>query len=335
VSGDARELVRHALTAFAGRKVVVLGDLMLDEYLWGDVHRISPEAPVPVVRVKRESVRAGGAGNVAANIATLGGLPLLHGVVGDDGAATRLLAALAEYGIATAGIHRDPTRPTTLKTRIIAHSQQVVRADREDDRPIAPATESLLLDSCLAALATADALVFSDYAKGVLTQRVIKEVLSAAHARGIPSIVDPAYGEVSRYQPVTVLKLNHREAVAACGEIGPAEPDPGRTEAVAELGQRLLRLLDARAVLITCGSRGMVMVERGGPTIAIPATAREVYDVTGAGDTVTAALALALAASMPLGDAAFVANLAAAVVVGKVGTAVVTAEELAAAADRA
>jgi D-beta-D-heptose 7-phosphate kinase/D-beta-D-heptose 1-phosphate adenosyltransferase len=319
------------IARFRGKRVLVVGDLMLDEYLWGDVNRISQEAPVPVVRLTRSSLAAGGASNVAANVLALGGEPLLHGMVGDDADAQRLLDVLAAQGIRTEGVQRDPSRPTTIKTRIIAHAQQVVRTDKEDDSPLHGDREAALLQSLLAALEGADAVVLSDYAKGVLTQRLVKELLQRTAASGLPSVVDPACGDVARYQPVSMLKLNFQEAVAACSEPAPRGAGNNPEHAV-RMGRHLTGRLDAACVAITCGPQGMVVVESGGGEYHIGASGREVYDVTGAGDTVTATLALALAVGADYATAARLSNQAAGIVVGKFGTAVVSAEELAAVA---
>jgi D-beta-D-heptose 7-phosphate kinase/D-beta-D-heptose 1-phosphate adenosyltransferase len=315
------------VSKFAGLRVLVAGDLMLDEYLWGDVHRISPEAPVPVVRLRGESAAPGGAGNAAMNVAALGGTPLVHGVIGTDAAGNTLRQFFEKHGISTHGLTNDPSRPTTLKTRIVAQSQQVVRADREEDGPLTEAIESAVLASIKADLDRADAVIISDYAKGLLTPMLVREVLKAAADQGPPVVVDPALGDVSRYQPVTILKLNHKEAATALGNASRVSCASDR-ELASSMGRQLLARLDARAVAITCGRDGLVLLERDGEEISVPAVNREVYDVSGAGDTVTATLALALAAGACLSAAALIANLAAGIVVGKVGTAVVSAEEL-------
>ena len=318
----ARARAEQLTARFAGRRLVVLGDLMLDEFIWGRVRRISPEAPVPVVEVERQTLALGGAGNVASNLVALGAQPAPLGVVGSDTTADRMRAAFHDIGVASDGLVVDSSRATTLKTRIIAHNQQVVRADRESRAPIPAAVEEAIIARFTAALDMADAVVVSDYNKGLLTPRVLAEALAAAHRRDIPVCLDPKMRSFAGYQPVTVITPNHQEAAAAAGlEI---EDNDGLIEA----GRRLLATIDCRAVLITRGEEGMALFTEGGEVTRIPTVAREVYDVTGAGDTVIATLALALAAGATFAEAAILANHAAGGVVGKVGTATVTRDEL-------
>jgi rfaE bifunctional protein kinase chain/domain len=307
---------------FAGRHIVVLGDLMLDEFIWGRVRRISPEAPVPVVEVERQTLALGGAGNVAANLVALGAQPVMVGVAGSDANAERLRTALHEVGIASDGVVVDPARTTTLKTRIIAHNQQVVRADRESRAPIATAIEEAIVERFTAALDAADAVVVSDYSKGLLTAGVLRSTLEAARARGIPVCLDPKTRSFANYQPVTVITPNHQEAAEAAGLAIEDE------SSLIEAGRRLLGAIDCRALLITRGEEGMALFTDDGEVTHIATVAREVYDVTGAGDTVIATLGLALAAGASFAEAAILANHAAGVVVGKVGTATVTRDEL-------
>lgn len=317
----ARE-VGHYVARFPGRHVLVLGDVMLDEYVWGTVSRISPEAPVPVVAVRAESLRIGGAGNVAANVAALGGQVTLCGVVGTDAAAAKLTAALAQAGVPADGLVADGTRPTTLKSRVVAGSQHVVRFDRESDRPLAPAIRTQLLRAVQARLPAADVLLVSDYAKGVVSAGLVRAVLALARRLRKPVAVDPKVEHVPLFRGVTVLAPNHHEAAAAARILVRTEADLGR------VGARLRARLRAQAVLITRGEQGMSLFEAGRPVAHIPTAAREVYDVTGAGDTVMAVLALALAAGAPLPAAAVLANAGAGVVVGKRGTATVSRSEL-------
>ena len=313
----------HALTnGFEGRRIAVLGDLMLDEFIWGRVRRISPEAPVPVVEVERHTLALGGAGNVVSNLVALGASPVPIGTVGDDPDAERLRSALRSLGVRTDGLIADAARPTTLKTRIIAHNQQVVRADRESSSAISPEVEERIISAFRDHLDKVDAVVVSDYNKGLLTERVLRRSLDAARASGLIVCLDPKTRSFANYQPVTIITPNHQEAAEAAGvEI---EDDAGLIEA----GRRILGLLDCRAVLITRGEEGMTLFTDGGDVTHIPTVAREVYDVTGAGDTVIATLAVALAAGAKPAEAAMLANYAAGVVVGKVGTATVTREEL-------
>lgn len=316
-----------ALTsAFAGKRIVVLGDLMLDEFIWGRVRRISPEAPVPVVEVDRQTLALGGAGNVVSNLVALGATATPIGVAGDDLDAERLRVAFGELGVSTARLVVDAARPTTVKTRIIAHNQQVVRADRESRAAIGAAMEDRVADGFLRAIEEADAVVVSDYGKGLLTPRLLARALEAARERGLIVCLDPKMRSFVHYQPVTVITPNNQEAADASGVS--IEDEQSLTEA----GRKLLGSIDARAVLITRGEEGMALFTGGGPGGAevthIPTVAREVYDVTGAGDTVIATLALALAGGASLVEAAVLANHGAGVVVAKVGTASVTQEEL-------
>ncbi len=305
------------------KRVVVVGDVMLDEYLWGTVTRISPEAPVPVVEIKSQTVRPGGAANVAANIKALGAEPLLVGVVGGDHAARLLREALAGQGIDDAGLVADPDRPTTLKTRIIAHNQQVVRADREFTGPIPPAVEDALLGRLEAFLAGADAVLFEDYNKGALTPRVIAEVKARAGRRGLLRTVDPKLERFFEYEGVELVKPNLREAEAVLGR------RLAGYEEVAAAGQALLERLKCANLVVTMGEKGMMLFRPGAAPEVVPAVGRrEVRDVTGAGDTAIAALTLSLAAGAGLTQAAWVAAVAAGLVVGKVGAVPVGVEEL-------
>jgi len=310
------------LSAFAGARPLIVGDLMLDEYLFGDVERISPEAPVPVVHLKSESYRLGGAGNVAANAAALGAIPRVVGLLGRDGAADRFLTELGNRGIDGAGVVHSDLRPTTTKTRIVAHSQQVVRCDREQAGALTDLEIDQVLGSCLAALDGADVVILSDYAKGCLHPRILKDLLGAAAERQVPVIVDPAVAAIDRYQPVTAITPNHHEAALATQVFGPPH------ETIEQIGRRLLQRLDCRYVLVTRGEAGMSLFERDVATIHIPTVAREVFDVTGAGDTVATTFSLAMACGASPVEAAVLSNHAAGLVVKKVGVAVATPAEL-------
>ena len=310
------------LDRFPRTRVLVLGDVMLDEYVWGTVSRISPEAPVPVVAVRSESLKIGGAGNVAVNIASLGGQVEVVGVVGTDAAAERLTRELTLAGVQADGLVSDDTRPTTIKSRVVAGSQHVVRFDRESDAPLAPAVRARVLEQVRGRLAQADVLLISDYAKGVVGQRLVRDALALATRLRKMVAVDPKVHHMSLFRNVTVLAPNHHEAAAAARILVREEADLLRA------GTRLLNQLKARAVLITRGEQGMSLFEAGHGVTHIPTFAREVYDVTGAGDTVMAGLALGLAAGASFKDAAVLANCAAGVVVGKRGTASVSRAEL-------
>jgi D-beta-D-heptose 7-phosphate kinase/D-beta-D-heptose 1-phosphate adenosyltransferase len=304
------------------RRVLVVGDVMLDEFLWGKVTRISPEAPVPVVEVERHSSLLGGAGNVARNVRALGGGAALAGVIGRDSAGERVQQALAEAGIASILIAGENGRPTTVKSRIVAHHQQVVRADRESSVEVPASVEALIVARMLPFVAECHALVVSDYDKGVITAGLLRSLLPPARRRRLPVLVDPKVRHLSLYKGATLVTPNQREAEEA---VGFPFRGPGDLE---KAGPILLRRLACQAVLVTRGEHGMSLFERGRPTVHIPTAAREVFDVTGAGDSVVATLALALAAGAKLPEAAALANLAAGVVVGKLGTAVASPAEV-------
>ncbi|MFI5183123.1 MAG: D-glycero-beta-D-manno-heptose-7-phosphate kinase [Vicinamibacteria bacterium] len=305
-------------------KVLVVGDVMLDEFLWGKVARISPEAPVPVVEVTRQTFHVGGAGNVARNVRSLGGAVVLAGVVGRDTAAETIDSELRSAGV-EAALTIAHNRPTTVKTRIIAHHQQVVRADREQSDDIRETLERDVLARIKKTAAGCRAIVVSDYRKGVVTPRVMREILSLTRRRRIPVLVDPKVGHFPLYRGVSVVTPNQLEAEEATGL------RIRRAADLAAAGRKLLRQLDCKAALLTRGEHGMSLFERGQPAVHIPTAAREVFDVTGAGDTVIATVALALCAGAQLVEAAVLANLAAGVAVGKLGTATVTPDEILAA----
>jgi D-glycero-beta-D-manno-heptose-7-phosphate kinase len=314
----ADELLRSA----SERSVIVYGDVMLDEFVWGDVTRISPEAPVPVVDIRRESVHLGGAANVLANLVALGVRASVVGVTGKDSAAERLRAELKEAGASVETLIVDESRPTTLKTRIIAHSQLVVRADRERRDPVDEETEERLIEALKKALPEADAFVVSDYDKGAVTPRVLAAILPFAYGRGLPVLIDPKIRNFDAYRPATLVTPNHHEALRL------TNLEDHEDEGL-KLAAHLIRgRLDCESVLITRGERGMMLLESYHEPVYVKTVAREVYDVTGAGDTVIATLSAALAAGASMLEAAILANHAAGIVVGKVGTATVSAEEL-------
>jgi D-beta-D-heptose 7-phosphate kinase/D-beta-D-heptose 1-phosphate adenosyltransferase len=314
--------LRQYLERFRGGHILVLGDVMLDEYVWGTVARISPEAPVPVVAVQAESLKIGGAGNVAANLAALDGAVEIVGVVGDDAAAGRLTDELTRAGVKADGLVVDGSRPTTIKSRVVAGSQHVVRFDRESDAPLPPSVRQQVLQAVRARLPQADVLLISDYAKGVIGAALVREVLALAARLKKVVAVDPKVQHVPLFRGVTVIAPNHHEAAAAARILVRDDAD------LLRVGHTLLRRLQAKAVLITRGEHGMALFEAARPVTHIPTFAREVYDVTGAGDTVMAVLALALAAGAPMRAAAILANYGAGVVVGKRGTATVSRGEL-------
>ena len=315
--------VAGLLTGIAGRRIAVLGDVMLDRYLVGSADRLSPEAPVPVVTVSARRDALGGAANVAANVAAFGGTAQLVGVVGDDAAGGTLRSALSAAGLSEAGVLTVPGRPTTVKTRVLAQGQQLLRVDEETETRLDGAPLVELIRRIESAVSTSEALVLEDYDKGVLVPALIRAAIAAATTKGIPIVVDPRYRSFFEYAGATVFKPNRPELAAALG----AAIDPARFDALPMLRHRL----GVKHLLVTLGAEGMLLVEQGGGMMRIPAQSREVFDVSGAGDTVTAWLAGALAAGAPLIDAARLANLAASVEVGKQGVAVVTPDELRAA----
>ena len=311
------------LDRLPGTVVAVIGDVMLDHFLVGRVDRISPEAPVPVVRYERDEFRLGGAANVAANVRALGGVPVLVGCVGSDETAGRLSSVLAERDIAADALVVDATRPTTRKVRVVTtRNQQVARVDYELDADVTDATTLALRAAVRQSAISAKAIVLSDYRKGVVTKEVIAAAVAAA--AGTPVIVDPKVPDAGRYLGVTVLTPNHHEAELMTGS-RIRTPDDARRAA------RALQAATRASILITWGEHGMWLLDASGPTtveLAIPATAREVADVTGAGDTVVATLALALGCGASLSEAATLANHAAGIVVGRFGPATVTRQEL-------
>jgi len=306
----------------AGVRVLVIGDLMLDRFVWGRVERISPEAPVPVVHVLREDARPGGAGNVASNVAALGGRVTICGVVGRDAAGSRLRSVLTALGAQTADIVESRDRPTTQKTRIIAHNQQLVRLDREPVGRQDGALARRLRDRAMAALRRHDVVVVSDYGKGTVGPELLA-ALAEAHARQpFTWVVDPKDANFPFYRRPSLVKPNREEAAAASGIRITDE------RSLQAAGEQLLARWQAEAVLISRGDEGLALFRPGRRVRAFPTVAREVYDVTGAGDTVVATCALALGAGATFEEATILANHAAGVVVGKVGTASVTAMEL-------
>jgi rfaE bifunctional protein kinase chain/domain len=296
---------------------------MIDEYVIGDAARISPEAPVPVVEVQEESFRVGGAANVARNLATLGGKVELLALVGKDDRADRLRAALAQQGIDPQGLVTDAARPTTLKTRIIAARQQIVRVDRESRDAMQGELRERFMARVREAMARVGGVLVSDYGKGVVDLELMREIALAARERGLFVAVDPKESHFYQYRHVSIVTPNVHEAARGTRVV---IRDLATLE---QAGRQLLAELESEAVLITRGREGMSLFRKDEATLHIPVMAREVYDVTGAGDTVVATFTLARVAGATLEEAAVLSNAAAAVVVGKMGTAAVTPEELA------
>ena len=306
----------------SGKRVAVIGDLMLDRYFWGSVTRISPEAPVPVVEVESESTRLGGAANVANNIASLGGMPFMVGVVGDDDSGKALTTIVKESGFPSEGILVDPARPTTVKTRVIAHHQHVVRVDREVKHDIAEGAQSRLLDVLRRNAGKLDAIIIEDYNKGVVVRSFIKELVEFAKKNRIIITVDPKFNNFFEYKQVTVFKPNRKETEEALGVRLNDQPSVERA------GRTLLQRLEAENVLLTLGERGMTLVEGDGRMTHVPTAARKVADVSGAGDTVISTLTMMLAAGGSIREASMLANVAGGIVCGEVGIVPIDAGEL-------
>ena len=306
----------------ASVRALVIGDLMLDEYLWGRAERISPEAPVQVVEVTREDLRLGGAGNVVHNLAALGCRVAVCSVIGSDENGSLLRRAFEAKGVGLEGLFEDPERRTSKKTRVIAANQQIVRIDRETKSAIGASCEKGMLDYLSARLSDFDVIVVSDYLKGVLTPSVLSAVCRTGRELGIPVVVDPKGSDYGKYRGATLLTPNRKEAEIASG-IAIADLDT-----LEQAAEGLLAKLELDALLITRSEAGMSLFPAKGGAIHIPTVAREVFDVTGAGDTVIAVLSLGLACGLPLPEAAWVANVAAGIAVGKLGTSTVSPGEI-------
>jgi rfaE bifunctional protein kinase chain/domain len=315
-----RDRVLHLIHRMKSSRVVVVGDIMLDRYLTGDTERLSPEAPVPVVTVRERHAALGGAANVAANVAAMGAKCLLVGAVGDDGDGAAIRQELAVARLEDRHVVTIAGRPTTSKTRIIARAQQIVRIDDEVDTLVEGGDLNRLIAAAREALADADALLLEDYNKGALPPSLILAVMEVAKRRGIPVVVDPKYRQFFEYSGATVFKPNRRELESALG----AAVDLQNGNLLPEV----LARLKVDNLLVTLGSDGMVLVTKDGTLTQIPSIARQIYDVSGAGDTVTAWLGTALAAGASVREAAQLANYAAGVEVGKPGVATVSPEEV-------
>lgn len=316
------ERLKDIIRRFERVSVLVVGDLMLDEFIWGKVSRISPEAPVPVVWATSESIMPGGASNVANNIRSLGGNVYMAGVVGDDERGSLLLGELAARCVNTEGVIRESGRPTTLKTRVIAHGQQVVRIDKEKITDISKDTVDKILDFSKKIINNVDTVIIEDYGKGVITPQLLSPLIKLAKKRGKIITVDPKESHFSMYKNVTAITPNHHEAVRAAG-IRSEE-----SVSIDEIGKKLVQRLNCEVALITLGENGMCVFEKSGRITKIPTVAQEVYDVSGAGDTVISAYTLAVSSGAKTIEAAHIANCAAGIVVGKVGIAVTTQDEL-------
>lgn len=318
------EMLIEAVNHFRKKKVLVLGDVMLDRFVWGSVSRISPEAPVPVVEIREETTCLGGAANVVANVSSLGGQAFPLAIVGRDMEGRQLRARLSDLGTPLSGILVERERTTSVKTRIIAHHQQVCRADREDKTPLAPALQDRIVAWFRSHLHAMDAVIISDYAKGLISPSLLKRILPLARSAGKIVCVDPKLKNLAAYRPATVITPNLAETEHAAGMTISDE------RSLLRAGNKILRQTGIDHLLVTRGEHGMALfVGDSNSTVRrIPTLAREVFDVTGAGDTVISTLALGLASGLSILEAAILSNIAAGIVVGKLGTACVTPEEL-------
>ncbi len=308
-----KERLEYLIKRFGGKRIAIVGDLMIDRYYWGTVNRVSPEAPVPVVDVVSESIRLGGAANVANNVLSLGGYPQLVGLIGGDHSGEMFLEMLKELGLDISGIAVDVSRPTTTKTRVIAHGQHVVRIDNESKVDCPEHLQHQIIDAVKYNIQKLDGIILEDYNKGTMTEDVIKEVIAVALKYGKIIAVDPKFNHFFDYKNVTVFKPNRREVEEVLG---------GRiisAEEIEQAGKRLLEILKPQNVLMTRGEDGMSLFETGGAITHLRSTAEKVRDVSGAGDTVISTLTMSLAGGATISEASALANCAAGVVVGSVG----------------
>ena len=320
---------KQILSAAQKTRVLVVGDVMLDQFIWGGVSRISPEAPVPVVDFQRESFMPGGAANVARNLVSLATPAELFGAIGHDDAARKLLKLLGEQTIGCSGLVKSATRHTSIKTRIVAHQQQVVRVDRETRGSLDAKTTAALLAEFKKKIAKADAVIIGDYGKGVVTQPLLDGIKTLCHERGVWLSLDPKPVHHLNLNGLSLITPNRKEAFELAGLPDDTKnANPFADKNLLLVAERLLRELNPALLLITLGELGMLLCQRGEKPFHIPTVAQEVFDVSGAGDTVIASFTLAIAAGASPIEAAILSNHAAGIVVGKVGTAVTTPEEL-------
>ena len=318
----SEQRLRTLLDNFRGKKIAIVGDLMIDRYYWGAVHRVSPEAPVPVVEVESESIRFGGAANVANNIQALGGTPFLVGLTGDDHPGELFAKMLKDQGFEGSGIVVDPARPTTIKTRVIAAGQHVVRIDNESKQDCPEGLRVRLIDAVRRNIDSIDGIIIEDYNKGAVTRDIIRAVVAAAREHGKPVAVDPKFNNFFEYEGVTVFKPNRREVEEVVGGRLKSREDVERA------GSELLKALRAQNILLTRGEEGMSLFEANGGVLHLPTTADVVQDVSGAGDTVIATMTMALVAGADIRESCMLANVAGGVVVGAVGIVPILPEEL-------
>jgi len=317
-----KSYLNKGIDNFGKSMILVIGDIMLDKFIWGNVSRISPEAPVPVVEVEHETVMLGGATNVVNNLVSLGGSVMMCGVVGNDPTGKEIISRLDELNVDTGGIAIEVDRPTSVKTRIIAHDQQVVRYDREKTISLKPKTIKGILDFINEKKGNLSALIVSDYGKGVISRQLMDGLKSIISDCDFPVTVDPNVKNFSLYKDVTVITPNHNQA----GEIAGIEII--NEEDLKKVGKKLLNNKKCKALLITRGKDGMTLFEQEGRVTHIKSIARKVYDVTGAGDTVIATLTLGIAGGLDLKSAAYLSNLSGGIVVGEIGTSTVKIDNL-------
>ncbi len=323
ISKERAKKLYQVMDGFRGKKILVIGDIIVDKFVFGKVSRISAEAPVPVVEIKEEKYMPGGAGNVVNNLWALGSNVMLCGVIGEDVVGLRLMDEFKSKGIETSGIFVDPSRPTILKTRIIADHQQVVRTDKEVKNTLSEKMSKQIIAHMNKVFPNIDAIIISDYGKGVVNRKILSFIINKAYKKGIPLLVDPKIEHFLLYKKVTGITPNHHEAGQAIHHKINDE------KSLLLVGKKLMKKLNCESLLITRGEEGMTLFEKKGRITHIPTVAREVYDVTGAGDTVISVFALSLAVKKSsFLDAAYIANYAAGIVVGKLGTATVSIEEI-------
>ena len=321
--------VSELLAAAQNSRILVVGDVMLDQFIWGSVRRISPEAPVPVVEFENESFMPGGAANVARNLTALDTPTELFGIVGRDDTARKLKMLLVEQRVICTGVLGDPGRPTSIKTRVVAQHQQMVRVDRESTSPVSGKALSRLMGALEDRLDQADAVIIGDYGKGVVTQEMLEEVKAMCRARGLWLSLDPKPVNGLNLSGLSLITPNRKEAFELAGlRDGTKGPHPLEDKTLTQVAEHLLEKLQPALLLITLGDQGMLLCGKNQKPFHIPTVAQEVFDVSGAGDTVIASFTMAIAAGASPIEAAIISNHAAGVVVGKVGTATLTPDEL-------
>jgi D-beta-D-heptose 7-phosphate kinase/D-beta-D-heptose 1-phosphate adenosyltransferase len=311
------------ISSIEKQTILVIGDTMVDKFIWGKVKRISPEAPVPIVEITKETETLGGAANVANNIMALKGTAFIVSTIGKDIAGKSLIKMLVEKGIDSSYLICDSQRPTIVKTRIIASSQQLVRVDKEVKDFFDRSAETKIISNIEKLISQVNAVIISDYGKGVVSLKVLKKTIFLARKFKIPVTVDPKVNHFKKYKKITIMTPNEKEAIE-----GMNAKNIKNDEDMMVLGKKILKMLDSNSVLITRGEKGMMLIQHNNKIINIPTRAKEVYDVTGAGDTVISTLTLALAAKADLLSAAEIANFSAGIVVGKLGTATASSQEL-------